>query len=68
MKKQTKSNRQKQIVFAAIAAVIFLSIANLSVIAQDSLQFNRFYKCPRYLHNFKVLKSANDKNYLVEFV
>ena len=29
------------------------------------IQYNALYECPRFPHNFKVLSSPNEKNYLV---
>ena len=68
MKKQTKSDWQKHLVFAAIASLVFMFAMQTEVAGQMEIQYNALYECPRYPHNFKVLSSPNEKNYRVLFV
>jgi len=61
VKRQTNSNWQKQILFAAFAATAFLLAAQFTVAAQTEIQFNVLYECPVFPHNFKVLSCPSEK-------
>ena len=65
MQKETHSNWQKHFICAAIVSLVFMFAMQTEVAGQMEIQYNALYECPRFPHNFKVLSSPNEKNYLV---
>lgn len=67
MKRKRKSS-QENILLAAVATA-FLFAIQITVFAQDAIQLNALYNCPKSsLYNFKVLECATEKDCKVLFV